>query len=165
MNRCCYCQIFAIKVCRHPVKPNKVPKRCWEETFVDLFEPLLSNNHIAVIQGLVFHYPIPKPVKSINESQPLLYLKMYVIHLEIRIDNGPPFNSKEMENITKNRNITQVKTLPGHPSHDNVETVMKLLGKAMKVGQFQNQGGNGTLSSFLVNYGDTPHFATGVSPA
>ena len=29
-------------------------------------------------------------------------------------DNEPPFNSKEMENFTKNRNIEQVKTPPGH---------------------------------------------------
>ena len=42
---------------------------------------------------------------------------------------------------------------------------MKTLGKAMKIGQFQNQGEKGTSPSFLVNYRDTSHFATGVSPA
>ena len=42
---------------------------------------------------------------------------------------------------------------------------MKPLGKAMKIYQFQNQGEKGTLSSFLVNYRDTSHSATGVSPA
>ena len=35
----------------------------------------------------------------------------------------------------------------------------------MKICQFQNQGEKETLSSFLVNYRDTPHSATGVSPA
>ena len=55
--------MFTNKVYRHPVKPNKVPKRCWEENFVDLFGPLPSNNHIAVIQGLAFRYPILKLVK------------------------------------------------------------------------------------------------------
>ena len=75
------------------------------------------------------------------------------------------FNSKEMENFTKNRNIEQIKTPPGHPSPNNLETVMKPLGKTMKISQFQNQGEKGTLSSFLVNYRDTPHSASGVSPA
>ena len=70
-----------------------------------------------------------------------------------------------MENVTKDRNIKQVKTLPGHRSHNNVETVKKPFGKAMKIGQFQNQSGKGTLSSLLVNCGDTPHSATGIFPA
>ena len=35
----------------------------------------------------------------------------------------------------------------------------------MKIGHFQNQGEKRTLSSFLVNYRDTPHSATGVSSA
>ena len=42
---------------------------------------------------------------------------------------------------------------------------MKSLGIAMKIGPFQNQGEKGTLISFLKNYRDTPHSATGVSPA
>ena len=70
-----------------------------------------------------------------------------------------------MENVTKNRNIEQVKTPSRHPSVINVQTVMKSLGIAMKIGPFQNQGEKGTLISFLKNYRDTPHSATGVSPA
>ena len=42
---------------------------------------------------------------------------------------------------------------------------MKPFGKAMKIGQFQNQGEKGILSSFLVNYSGTAHSAIGVSPA
>ena len=72
---------------------------------------------------------------------------------------------RKSESLLKNRNVEQVKTPPGHPSPNNVETVMKPLGKAMKIGQFQNQGEKGTLSSYLVNYRDTPHSATGASPA
>ena len=56
-----------------------------------------------------------------------------------------------MENFIKNRNIEQVKTPPGHPSLNNVEMVMKPLCKAIRE--------NGTLSSFLVNYGNTPNSA------
>ena len=33
-----------------------------------------------------------------------------------------------MENFTKNKNIEQGKTPPGHPFPNNVETVMKPLG-------------------------------------
>ena len=42
---------------------------------------------------------------------------------------------------------------------------MKLLGEGMTIGQFQNQGEKGTFISILLNYRDTPHSATGFSPA
>ena len=62
-----------------------------------------------------------------------------------------------MENFIKNRNIEQVKIPTGHPSPNNAERVMKPLCKVIRE--------NGTLSSFLVNYGNTPNFATCVFPA
>ena len=70
-----------------------------------------------------------------------------------------------MENFIKNRNTEQVKTPRRHPSPNNVETVMKPLGKVMKIGLSKNQGEKRPLSSFLVNYCDTPHAATSVFPA
>ena len=44
-----------------------------------------------------------------------------------KTDNGPPFNSKEMNNFTTRRNISQVKTAPAHPAANNAETVMRFL--------------------------------------
>ena len=79
-------------------------------------------------------------------------------------DNGPPFNSKDMEDFTRKRGIEQVKIAPGHPSANNVETVMKPLGKAMKIGFNKKASETETLQSFLQTYRDTPHKATGVAP-
>ena len=165
VNSCSYFQMFTNKVYRHPIRPNKVPERCWEETSVDLFGPLPSKNHIVVIQDLASRYPSAKLIESTNAKSDINVLDTFGNPIREKSDNGPSFNFKEMENLTKNRNIEQFKTPPGHPSPNNVETVVKPLGKAMKIGRFQNQGEKGTLSSFLVNYCDTPHSATGVSPA
>ena len=52
-------------------------------------------------------------------------------------DNGPPFNSKEMEKFTKNRNIEQVKTPAGYLSLNNGETVMKHWVKQWKLVSFK----------------------------
>ena len=154
--------MFTNKVYRHPVKPNKVPERCWEKL-------LPSKNHIVVIQNLAFRYRIAKLIKSTGEKPVIPILEdvydTFGNPIRQKSDNGAPFNSKEIEKFTKNRNVEQVNTPPGHPSPNNVEAVMKPLGKAMKIGQFQNQGEKGTLSSYLVNYRDTPHSATGASPA
>ena len=69
-----------------------------------------------------------------------------------------------MAKFAKNRNIEQVKTPPGHPAANRIETVIKPLDKAMKIGNMQNLPEQETLSSFLTSYRDTPHVSTGVSP-
>ena len=76
-------------------------------------------------------------------SQSFLFLRRHILHLEIQFD----------------KNGEQVKTPPWHPSPNNAETVMKPLGKAMRIGYSQNQEEKKTLLSFLVNYRDTPHLA------
>ena len=58
-----------------------------------------------------------------------------------------------------------MKTPPGHLAANNVETVMKPLGKAMKIGNMQNLPEQETLSAFLRSYRDTPHVSTGVPSA
>ena len=161
--------MFSNKVFRHPIEPNKVPGKCWEETSVDLFGPLPSQNHIVVIQDLESRYPVAKFVKSTSANSVIRVLEEAYDTFgnpdRQRSDNEPRFNSREMKTFTDNKNTEQVKTPPGHPSPDNAETTMKPLGKVIKIGYSQNQGEKKTLSSFLVNCRDTPHFATGVAPA
>ena len=43
-----------------------------------------------------------------------------------------------MLDFTSKRDIKQAKIPPGHLSANNVETMMKPLGKAMKIGNLQN---------------------------
>ena len=54
-----------------------------------------------------------------------------------------------MTKFAKNRNIAQAKTPPGHPAASNSDTVMKPLGKAMKIGNMQNLSEQEILSAFL----------------
>ena len=134
---------------------------------MDLFIPLPSENHIVVIQDLESRYPVAKDVRSTNAKSVIPVLEdtynTFDNPQRQKSDNGPPFNSKE--NLTSKRDIKQVKIPPGHLSTINVETVTKPLGKAMKIGHFQNRNETETLNSFLVNYRDTPHLSTGVAPA
>ena len=44
VNNCFHCQMFTNKVFRHPIETKKVSEKCWEETSVDLFVPLPSQN-------------------------------------------------------------------------------------------------------------------------
>ena len=60
--------------------------------------------------------------------------------------------------------IKKFKILPGHPSANNVERVMKPLGKAMKIEHLQNKNEVET-NLFLVYYRDTPHLYPVVAPS
>ena len=164
---CSYCNLFTHKTTRHPIEPNSVPEKCWEETSVDLFGP--SSHHVLVVQDLASRYPVAKTVKSTNSKSVIPVLRdtydLFGNPLRQKSDNGPPFNSNEMTKFAKNRNIELVETSPGHPAANNVETVMKPLGKAMKIGNMQNLPEQEALSAFLTFYTDTPHVSTGVLPA
>ena len=169
VENCLDCQTFTDKNMKEPIQPNKVPERCWEEVSVDLFGPLPSSHHIVVIQDLASRFPIAKVVKSTNAKNVIPVLAdTYNVFGNPKVqksDNGPPFNSKEMEAFAQGRNIEQVKIPPGHPAANNVETVMKPLGKAMKIGFHHKSSENDALQAFLQTYRDTPHSSTKVTPA
>ena len=168
VETCLDCQSYTNKNVREPIQPNKVPEKCWEEVSVDLFGPLPSSNHIVVVQDLASRYPIAKIVKSTNAKSVIPVLaetyNNFGFPCTQKSDNGPPFNSHDMEEFTRRRNIEQVKIAPGHPAANNVETVMKPLGKAMKIGIKNKASETETLQSFLEAYRDTPHTATGIEP-
>jgi hypothetical protein len=50
-------------------------------------------------------------------------------------DNGPPFNSIQMQNFAKTKDIKLQKSPPQHPSSNPDKTFMRPLGKAMKTGR------------------------------
>ena len=56
-----------------------------------------------------------------------------------------------MREFTELRGIEQVKSAPGHPAANNVETVMKPLGKAMKIGFSEKKSEDESLQLFLQN--------------
>ena len=116
VNSCSYFQMFTNKVYRHPIRPNKVPERCWEETSVDLFGPLPSKNHIVVIQDLASRYPRAKLIESTNAKSDINVLDTFGNPIREKSYNGPSFDFKEMENLQKIEILNSLKhhqdTLP-----------------------------------------------------
>ena len=80
-------------------------------------------------------------------------------------DNDPPFNSKKMTELAAQNNIKLQKIALLHPSSNPVETFMRRLGKAMKIAHMNKENEKYTLELLLNNYRDTPHPATGLTPA
>ena len=100
--------MFTNKFFRHSIEPNKAPGKCWQETSVDLFEPLPSQNHIVVMQDIASCYPVAKFAKSTSAKSVILVLEetynAFGNPVQQKSDSGPPFNPREMKTFTDNRN-------------------------------------------------------------
>ena len=71
---------------------------------VDLFGPMPSSNHIIVIQDLASRFPVAKVIPSTSGKHviPVLaetYNSFGNPDIQ-KSDNGPPFNSQEMNKFT-----------------------------------------------------------------
>ena len=101
---CSDCQTFTDKKTSEPLTPHSVPEKNWSKVAIDLFGPMLSDNHIVVVQDLASRFPAAKLVNSTkgNEVIPALddiYSEYGYPDVQIS-DNGPPFNSRSMKEYT-----------------------------------------------------------------
>ena len=85
---------------------------------------------------------------------------------QITCYNGPPFESKEMNDYMKSRGIKHYRVTPLWPqSNGEAESFMKPLGKAIKAAKIEGKDWKEELYEFLFAYRTTPHTVTGVTPA
>ena len=108
VNTCIDCKIFVDKKTVEPLAQHKVPTKNWEVVAVHLFGPMLSSNHVIVVQELGSKYPAAKLVSS-TKAEVIPALKEiynYYGNPEIQLsDDGPHFNSKQMGAFTNKNNI------------------------------------------------------------
>ncbi len=132
--------MFVDKKTKVPTKPHQVPEKCWDTVAVDLFGPMAmpSSKHVVVVQDLASRFPAAKLVTSTKADRVIpAHSEIYGTYgnPEVQIsDNGPPFNSARMQKFAASRSIELRHTPPLHPSSNPLETFMRPLGKAMKIG-------------------------------
>ena len=169
LSTCLLCHTYTDKKTSEPIGYHEVPDKCWNTVAVDLFGPMPSKNHVVVVQDLASKFPAAKLVSSTSAEKVLpaltdIYNNYGNPHTQIS-DNGPPFNSKSMETFANRRNINLQKIPPLHPSSNPAETFMRPLGKTMKIARATKTDEKDALNTLLNNYRNTPHPATGISPA
>ncbi|CAB3984514.1 Retrovirus-related Pol poly from transposon [Paramuricea clavata] len=160
VKSCSDCNVFVDKKTKEPIKPHRVPEKCWETVAVDLFGPMPSSKHVVVVQDLASRYPAAKLVTSTKADKVIPVLtEIYETYgnPDVQIsDNGPPFNSIQMQNFAKTKDIKLQKSPPLQPSSNPVETFMRPLGKAMKTGHHSGIPEKESLKNVLKNYRQTP---------
>ena len=107
---------------------------------IDLFGPMPDKKHVVVIQDLSTRFPAAKIVPSTGGSHFIPAIKDIYVDFGYpdthRTDNGPPFNSQEFNEFSRSHGIKHWKVFPYHPQANPVETLMKPLGKAMKIANY-----------------------------
>ena len=84
---------------------------------------------------------------------------------EVQIsNNGPPFNSAQMQKFSASKAIELRNTPQLHPSSNPIATFMRPLSKAMKIWCQNGIPEKQTLKRRLNNYRQTPHLATSIPP-
>ena len=168
LGDCKQCAMFSDKKTSEPIQSHEVPSKCWDSVAVDLFGPMPSKNHVIVVQDLASRFPAAKLVSSTSANKVLPALSeiydAYGNPSKQLSDNGSPFNSKDMANFAKSRDIELENIASMHPASNPAETFMRPLGKAMKIARNNHQSEKGALAELLNNYRDTPHPATGLAP-
>ena len=169
VGNCKECLMFTSKNRKNKLIPQDMSSRnAWEKVSVDLFGPMPDKRHIVVAQDMVSRFPAAKIVNKTDANHIVGALEDFYTNygtpLIHRTDNGPPFNSQEFTQFSKNNGIEHEKTFPYHPQANPVEAFMKPLGKAMKAAHFNKQCKAKVLDKLLSSYRATPHSATGISP-
>ena len=84
----------------------------------------------------------------------------------LRIDNGPPFKSDEIEEYMKLCGIKHERITPLWPqANSEAERFMEPLMKAVRSAHAEGKQWKKHLYQFLLNYRTTPHATTGRAPA
>ena len=82
------------------------------------------------------------------------------------MDNGAPFHGHKFAESAKYMGFKHRKITPRHPmGNSQVECFMQPLNKAIKTAVTSGNNYQTELHKFLLNYRDTPHPATNMSPS
>ncbi|CAB4037290.1 Retrovirus-related Pol poly from transposon [Paramuricea clavata] len=111
VKSCSNCNVFVDKKTKEPIKPHRVPEKCWETVVVDLFGPMPSSKHVVAVQDLASRYPAAKLITSTKADKVIPALtEIYETYgnQDVQIsDNGPPFNSIQMQNFAKTTTLLE----------------------------------------------------------
>ena len=83
--RQCGCSNFVDKKTKEPIKPHKVPQKCWETVSVDLFGPMPSSKHVVVVQDLGSRFPAAKLVTSTKADKVRCMMLMETLRSRFRL--------------------------------------------------------------------------------
>lgn len=155
---------------REPLSMSSLPTGPWEKVDIDFCGPMPTGEYLLVLIDEYSRFPIVEIIKSTSAKTTIPKLDKifaeYGIPIELKSDNGPPFNSEDFTNFAKELGFRHRKITPYWPqANAEAERFMRTVQKAIRTAHTQGQNWKQELPKFLRNYRATQHSTTTVSPA
>ena len=160
VRECLGCQI---------VGPTPPPAQVWHTAHVDYCGPFPSVEYLYVTVDVTSKYPEVHVTRSSSAATAITHLtQMFATHgiPEVITSDNVLFGSEEFTAWCKQLGIKHRKITPLWPAANaQVERFNKTLEKTIRIALVEGRNWRSELFVFLMNYRNTPHSSTGVSPA
>ncbi|XP_055608627.1 uncharacterized protein K02A2.6-like [Uranotaenia lowii] len=172
VKRCPECQLVIKGSKPLPITLTELPKNPWDYVSMDFACASDIRGWKALV--LVDNYSrflVAMPMEKTDISALKIVLKKifntYYIPKTLKADNGPPFNSTELENWLRNVwGVKLIHTTPLNPTENGlVERSMQGINKISAIANLRKQNWREALSDYVAAYNSWPHHVTKVPPA
>jgi hypothetical protein len=149
---------------------SELPQEPWTHLVTDFYGPLSSGEYLLLVQDTYSRFPVVEVVNS-TKATPVIaamdrIMSLYEIPEELGSDNGPPYQSIEMEKFATYMGYNHNHKIPYAPwANGLAENFMRNLKKLMMTCQLEKKNWRQQLQRFLRAYRATPHCTTGFAPA
>ncbi|XP_064635764.1 uncharacterized protein K02A2.6-like [Lineus longissimus] len=168
--RACHpCQLVGARAKPEPIKSTALPDGPWFDLAVDLLE-VCNGEHLLVTTDYYSRWPEVVLLKKTDTGHVTRVMDAMFqtdgLPFSVRSDNGPPFNAAGFDAFLEYLGIEHKTSVPYWPqSNGNVERFNETLLKCIRIAKLEKKDWKKEVENFLFQYKNTPHVATGVSPA
>ena len=153
-----------------PMQRTEPPTGPWQDLAAELMGPMPGGENLLVVVDYYSRYyefvvtwstTSPKIIAALTE----IFARFGYPYL-LKADNEPQFDSREFEELLRERGIEQRRSPPLWPqANGEVERQNRTLLKAMKVAAAEGKRWTEELLKLLLAYRSTPQVSTGATPA
>ena len=167
---CQQCQAVQSSNQEQPVKPMELPEGPWQQLEMDFQGPYPSGEYIFVMIDRYTRWPEAKILRKAPDAKVTTKAMKDIFTNKgtpelCQSDNGPPFQSREMEDFARKCGYKHKHITPEWPrANGMVERFNRTMKEAVQAAHLEGKGVQEAAKEFLEVYRATPHSATNVSP-
>ena len=167
---CLPCQAVNSGPQQEPIKPSVLPEEPWSSLVSDLYGPLPTGEYLLVVQDMYSRFPAVEILHSTKAPSVISALDRIMSNFGIPdtlgSDNGPPYNSDDLDKFAVYMGYSHDKKTPYAPwANGMAETFMRSLKKLMQTCKIEQSNWRQQLQRFLRAYRAAPHKSTGFAPS
>lgn len=171
VKSCPSCQLITEDKKPPPIVLTRLPENVWDRVSVDFSTPSGVEGWKAIVLiDQYSRYLIAIPMKKTDTEAVKRVLKRifqtYHFPKELLLDNGPPFNSKELKTWIESYGIKYSNTTPLNPSENGlVERGMAGINKVATIARLEKRSFDESLLEYVTAYNSWPHHSTKIPPS